>query len=149
MKRSKFKTLYMVIVGTITCCILLSTSSHARSPKEGDTIKVHASYYGGHVFEGKTTANCTLFDADDKTAAHKTLPLGTEVILKNPKTGCSERVTITDRGPFVKGRDIDVAQKGVGEPLDVANNTKLEMRIVYIPKKPVMGDACTEQDKNS
>ena len=44
------------------------------------------------------------------TAAHKTLPFGTRVVVTNPRTGVSVVVTIDDRGPFTRGRDIDLSR---------------------------------------
>ncbi len=118
--------------------------AHAKRVKKvtQKTVTVIASQYGGEDgFDGQTTASCTVFDSDEKTAAHKTLPFGTQVLLENPKNGCKEIATITDRGPFKKGRDIDVA-KGVAEPLEFDGVTKLVMHILYVPEKPVMGNAC-------
>lgn len=131
------------------CCISFSQSAEAKSSLIGKREIIIASYYGGHDgFEGRTTASCTVFRSSEQTAAHKTLPLGTRVILKNLKTGCSKLVTITDRGPYVRGRDIDVAKNGVGKPLNVGGDTPLEMKIVYVPDEPVMGNACVKQARN-
>jgi rare lipoprotein A len=44
------------------------------------------------------------------TAAHKTLPFGTKVVVANPRTGMSVVVVINDRGPFTRGRDIDLSR---------------------------------------
>ena len=67
---------------------------------------MHASYYG-REFEGRPMASGETFDADAFTAAHKTLPLGTE--LEVAHAGESVRVTVTDRGPYVAGRDLDLS----------------------------------------
>lgn len=67
-----------------------------------------ASYYARY-FQGKRTASGELFHTDSLTAAHRHLPLGTEVIVTNLKNGKSVKVKINDRGPFVKGRIIDVS----------------------------------------
>jgi len=124
-------------------CFVINAEGVANTPSTlvGKTYKVRASYYGGGEddFDGKITASCTVFDSYEKTAAHKTLPLGTLVALKNPKNGRSEEVTITDRGPYIEGRDIDVAYHGVGVPLSIANNTVLFMEVLYVPVRPVMG----------
>lgn len=136
-----------MVFGFVTVAFFAPLQANAEHLHVGKKMIVRASHYGlNDGFEGKITANCTVFRATGKTAAHKTLPLGTKVYLKNPETGCAQMVTITDRGPFVHGRDIDVASKGVGLPLDVGSNTPLELMIVYIPKVPVMGDACKEHD---
>ena len=64
-----------------------------------------ASWYGPG-FHGNTTANGTRYDQYASTAAHKTLPFGTR--LKVCYDTC-EQVTITDRGPFIPGRDLDLS----------------------------------------
>jgi len=70
-----------------------------------------ASYYAD-FFNGRTTASGTLFSNADMTAAHKTLDFGTRVRVVHPESGNSIEVTITDRGPFVAGRVIDLTSAG-------------------------------------
>lgn len=148
MKVVHLKMFFAVIVVTSLCCTLFQSNVYANSQLVGKTLTVFASHYGGRDggkrdgFNGKTTANCTKFDATAKTVAHKTLRFGTRAILTNPENGCSVLVTVTDRGPYVDGRDLDVASYGVGKVLEVANKTKLKMRIVFVPKEPIMGNAC-------
>ena len=79
-----------------------------------------ASSYG-QEFQGKTTAAGEKFDKNDLTAAHPTLPLGTKAKVTNLKTGKSVDVRINDRGPYVKGRDIDVSQ-GAAKKLDMTKS---------------------------
>lgn len=138
------KSAFAVFMSLYVSCLVGNVEVLASTSKlVGKTFTVRASYYGGHDgFDGQVTANCTVFDDKEDTIAHRTLRFGTVVVLKNPETGKSKLVTITDRGPFKNGRDIDVAKYGVGVPLDVANSTVLEMKIVYVPSKPVMGNAC-------
>ena len=59
---------------------------------------------------GHTTANGERYNPDGMTAAHRSLPFGTMVTVKNLRNGRSVRVRINDRGPFVKGRIIDVSR---------------------------------------
>ena len=72
--------------------------------------KAHASYYADR-FHGKRTASGKIFDMNKLTAAHKKLPFGTKVKVTNEANGKSVIVEITDRGPFVKGREIDLSKK--------------------------------------
>ena len=75
-----------------------------------------ASWYGKD-FHGKPTASGQIYNMYDMTAAHKTLPLGTVVMVTNLENNRSVRVTINDRGPFVKNRIIDLsyaAAKAIG-----------------------------------
>ena len=68
-----------------------------------------ASWYGGK-FHGRRTASGETFDRNALTAAHKTLPFGALVRVRHAGTGKEVVVRITDRGPFVKGRIIDLSQ---------------------------------------
>jgi rare lipoprotein A len=68
-----------------------------------------ASWYGPR-FHGKRTANGEVYNQHALTAAHKTLPLGSRAVVTNLNTGQSIEVRINDRGPFIKGRVIDLSQ---------------------------------------
>jgi peptidoglycan lytic transglycosylase len=67
-----------------------------------------ASWYGPG-FHGRKTASGETFNQNALTAAHRSLPLGTTVIVTNLETGKSVRVKINDRGPYVRGRKIDLS----------------------------------------
>jgi len=69
-----------------------------------------ASWYGKD-FHGKRTSNGERYNMHAMTAAHKTLPLGTRVQVKNLENGKTVKVRINDRGPFVRGRIIDLSYK--------------------------------------
>lgn len=68
-----------------------------------------ASYYGKR-FHGRRTANGERFNMNAMTAAHKTLPFGTMVEVTHARTGKSVTVRINDRGPFIRGRTIDLSR---------------------------------------
>ncbi len=68
-----------------------------------------ASYYGRR-FHGRLTANGERFNMNAMTAAHKTLPFGTKVRVTNRNNGKSVVVRINDRGPFIRGRHIDLSR---------------------------------------
>ncbi len=67
-----------------------------------------ASWYGPG-FHGRPTASGAIYDQHELTAAHQTLPLGTKVMVTNLDNGKTIEVTINDRGPFAKGRIIDLS----------------------------------------
>ena len=69
-----------------------------------------ASFYG-EKWNGRKTANGEIFNTYKLTAAHKSLPFGTKVKVVNKTNGKSVVVRINDRGPFVKGRTIDLSKK--------------------------------------
>ena len=73
-----------------------------------------ASYYGRR-FHGRPTANGERFDMHELTAAHRTLPFGSRVNVTNPRTGRSVVVRINDRGPFVRGRVLDLSRAAAEE----------------------------------
>ena len=90
-----------------------------------------ASWYGKD-FQGKKTANGETFDQHDLTAAHPTLPMGTEATVTNLETGKSVDVKINDRGPYTKGRDIDLskeAAKEIGMKKDGSAPVKIEAKV--------------------
>ena len=68
-----------------------------------------ASYYA-RKFQSRKTASGERLDNRSMTAAHRSLPFGTEVTVRNVHNGKSVRVRINDRGPFVKGRIIDLTR---------------------------------------
>ena len=89
----------------------------------------HASWYGPG-FHGRLTANGERYNQYGITAAHKTLPFGTRVRVTNPNNGRSVIVRINDRGPFIRGREIDLsrgAAQQIGLIASGVANVKLEI----------------------
>jgi len=82
-----------------------STSATVQPTVSGD---VTASWYGPEHHH-KTTASGQRFDMHKDTLAHKTLPFGTRVRLVNPENGKTAEGVVNDRGPYIKGRDVDVS----------------------------------------
>ena len=74
----------------------------------------YASWYGGK-FQGRKTANGEIFDTNQLTAAHKTLPFGSIVKVLNLENGKTVTVRINDRGPFIEGRIIDLSRAAAEE----------------------------------
>ncbi len=81
----------------------------AALPAEGT-----ASWYGV-PFHGRKTASGEVFDRFAYTAAHRTLPFGTVLLVTNLDTGARVVVRVNDRGPFVEGRMIDLSEAAAGE----------------------------------
>lgn len=88
-----------------------------------------ASWYG-KAFHGRTTASGRKFNMHEMTAAHTTLPTGTQVKVTNLANGRSAIVVITDRGPFVKGRIIDLSW-AAADYLGFVNNGTARVRVTY------------------
>ncbi|SFQ49755.1 septal ring lytic transglycosylase RlpA family protein [Parafilimonas terrae] len=92
-----------------------------------------ASYYGDK-FVRRPMANGKKFSQHKLTAAHKTLPLGTKVRVINLTNHQSVKVRITDRGPFVQGRIIDLSKKAARR-INMINAGVVAVEIKYKKKK--------------
>jgi rare lipoprotein A (peptidoglycan hydrolase) len=90
---------------SLVCFIFPLATSPIFYAKEFETI---ASWYGPG-FQGRRTADGERYDQERMTAASKTLPFGTHVLVVNPKNGRECSVVINDRGPYVPGRGIDLS----------------------------------------
>lgn len=92
-----------------------------------------ASWYGP-PFHNRLTSNGEVYNMHAFTAAHRTLPLGTIVRVTNPKTGNSAIVRITDRGPFIKGRILDLSY-AAAKKVDVwrAGVTTVHIEVLKAP----------------
>lgn len=86
--------------------VFSSLPAEGKSPPGEFSGKV--SWYGKQ-FHGKKTASGEPFDMNDYTCAHRTLPFGTRILIENPKNGKSVVVKVNDRGPYAKGRVIDLS----------------------------------------
>ena len=101
----------------VLAALLLATGcATAPTGRPGDRERGIASWYGPG-FHGRQTANGETYDMRAMTAAHRTLPFDTVVEVRNLDNGRRTRVRINDRGPFVRGRIIDLsraAAKAIG-----------------------------------
>src|SRR6188474_994473 len=89
----------------IVCCAMLGGAARAESGV--------ASIYGnGDGYAGRKTASGERMNPGAMTAAHRTLPFGTRVSVVNQRTGKQVIVRISDRGPFIRGRIIDLTPAG-------------------------------------
>jgi rare lipoprotein A len=98
-----------------------------------------ASWYGP-TFYGHPTANGEMYDGNKLTAAHKTLPLPVNVRVTNLDNGKSLVVRVNDRGPFARGRIIDLSKRAA-ELLDVVQTGTARVRITYLARADVNGGA--------
>jgi rare lipoprotein A len=100
--RGRISLLFLFIFVTYGCTSL-------RPPRQkGEVMHGTASWYG-QEFAGRTTANGEIFDPLLYTAAHRTLPFGTMLEVRNPQTGQTVRVRVNDRGPYIGNRVIDLS----------------------------------------
>ena len=91
----------------IAVAVLLPAPVAAEEPSP-QNMEGMASWYGGE-FQGRLTANGEVFDTNQFTAAHRSLPFGTIVRVTRLDNGREVEVRINDRGPFVEGRTIDLS----------------------------------------
>lgn len=112
-----------------------ATTTRLESPNRGTTEKGLASWYGAK-FHGRPTASGEIYDMNRISAAHKQLPLGTVVLVKNRDNGKKLRVPINDRGPFIKGRIIDLSV-AAARRLDMFGQglANVRIKVVRLPPK--------------
>ena len=105
-------------------CLTMRETGQPVNPETGERAEVVASWYGKE-YHGRPMANGKTYNMYANTIAHRTLPFGTRVELTNPETRQIVQAVVTDRGPFVDGRDVDLSygiakklsmvEKGVGK----------------------------------
>ncbi len=104
-----------------------------------------ASWYGAD-FHGKKTANGEIYDMHEISAAHKTLPLDTHVKVDNLENGKSIVVRINDRGPFIRGRIIDLSFAAAKKLGIVENGTaKVKIKALGTPAKIAVNSNAPEK----
>lgn len=131
----------LVLFGMLQACGGAS-SFRERYPSYpiGYTEQGMASWYGPG-FHGNKTANGERYDMHKLTAAHRTLPLGSIAVVRSLTTGRHVTVRINDRGPFARGRILDLSLAGAQALGMTGNGTdRVELRVVdYMPRPEGMG----------
>jgi rare lipoprotein A len=121
----------LVLLGA---CAPTRTTAPSGAPVEAAPAAIAAtSFVGGASwygpgFAGRRTASGEVFDPSDLTAAHRTLPFGTRVRVTDLETGATVEVRITDRGPFLPGRVIDLS-RAAAEELDAVRRGVIDVRV--------------------
>ena len=114
MMRFSFWLLWLSAIGSIFISCSASRFAAGKrantdtSTRTGASKQGYASYYA-EEFHGRKTANGEIYDMNALTAAHRTLPFGSKVKVKNTINGRTVVVRINDRGPFKSGRIIDIS----------------------------------------
>lgn len=91
-----------------------------------------ASFYGsGEIDDGAKTASGEIFDPSQLTAAHRSLPFGSLVKVENLENQKEVVVRVNDRGPFVKGRIVDVSYSAA-EKLEMLDSGKVPVRVTFL-----------------
>ncbi|MDX1368951.1 septal ring lytic transglycosylase RlpA family protein [Pseudomonas sp.] len=110
-----------------TLFVLLAGCASQDIDSQGYRAEGRASYYGAR-HHGKKTASGERFDQHALTAAHRSLPFGSRVLVTNLRNDKSVVVRINDRGPFVRGRIIDVSRQAA-ERLDMLRAGVVPVRV--------------------
>jgi rare lipoprotein A len=136
------KSVALAIASVILVPSCATTSNANSKPQEATAEPQYAvnsvqhgkaSWYSVRTNYGTRTASGKRLSDSAYTAAHKTLPMGTKVRVTNQANGKSEVVTITDRGPYIKGRIIDVTI-GSAERLGFRSNGIAPVKIEVLGK---------------
>ena len=111
-------------------------SSEATADAETGTYLASgvASYYGREL-AGRRTASGERFNPEGLTAAHRTLPLGTRIRVTNPANGRSVVVRVNDRGPFIRGRILDLSH-GAARVIGLASRGHGRVEIERLGRTP-------------
>ena len=133
------------IAACAALCIFLSGCAKKRraprvppAPAVGSKETGIASWYG-HPYHGRRAANGEVYDMEKMTAAHRTLPFGTRVMVTNLTNEKSVEVRINDRGPFVGGRIIDLSRAAADRIAMIGPGT-VKVRLVVLGYGPASGE---------
>ncbi len=107
-----FKRCNQIVVVALLFLFLAacSSSSQKRAQYPNGRVQMGIASYYADKYQNRQTASGELFNQSARTAAHRTLPFGTLVRVTNIENGRSIVVRINDRGPFIKGRIIDLSK---------------------------------------
>lgn len=123
------KIIYIMITFLliISCSNVSTKSGTSKTPYSGK-----ASWYGNE-YNGKATASGEIFSEKKLTAAHPTLPFGSTVEVTNTENNKKVKVKINDRGPFTKGRIIDLSKESFSRIADI-NKGIIDVQIRVLNK---------------
>ncbi len=107
-----------------------------------------ASFYAGRWI-GRKTANGEIYQARDRTAAHRTLPFNTRVRVTDKLTGKSTIVRINNRGPYVKGRVIDLSLRAAREIGLTRKRGLARVKLEILPKREKQEEPRIAAEKKS
>jgi len=115
-------------------------SRPAASPTSAKASRAVRASYQGDAHAGQRTASGESYDPDALTAASRTLPIGSSVVVTNPTTGGSVKVRINDRGPYVHGRGLDLSKRAA-EEIGITKNGVARVKIKRADSKPAKSES--------
>jgi rare lipoprotein A len=110
-----------------------------RTSRAQPSKTVRASYQGKQA-AGRPTASGEPYDPDELTAASKTLPIGSVVLVTNPANGKSVKVRINDRGPHVRGRSLDLSKRAA-EELGITEKGVARLKVKRLDSKSARSES--------
>lgn len=124
----------LITAGLLTGLMPFAGSATANSGI-GHVQKGIASFYHDSL-HGRRTASGQVYNKHRLSAAHKTLPLGTKIQVTDAKTGRSIVVRVNDRGPFVKGRIVDLSKEAAKE-LGIVDRgiARVDLKVLSTPQR--------------
>ncbi|MBB3182807.1 rare lipoprotein A [Halomonas fontilapidosi] len=125
------KSSRLMLSGGLAALLLTGFAGQGQAhDTTSETQQGVASYYSDR-FQGRTTASGEPFDQRALTAAHPTLPFGTKVLVTREDNGREVEVLINDRGPYAKGRIIDLSKRAAKE-LGMLQRGTVPVEISYV-----------------
>jgi rare lipoprotein A len=136
MKRLKIKRylLFTVFGLLVSSCTLKRAEIRYEYRSGTGTVQYGIASWYGKKFHGNPTASGEIYDMYQLTAAHRALPLGTYVMVTNLENKRSVEVKINDRGPFVKGRIIDLSY-AAARSIDMVEKGTANVKVVVLERK--------------
>jgi rare lipoprotein A len=123
-----------LIFASLGALLFVSGPDAQARVKPGHSQKGIASYYHDSL-HGRKTASGQVYNKNLPSAAHKTLPLGSKVKVTDTITGKSIVVKVNDRGPFIKGRIIDLSRSAAQELGMIKKGlAQVEVEVLAVPK---------------
>ncbi len=124
----------VLLIGAATCGSAPRFEPSATASGRAHSVSTGVASWYGPGFEGNATASGERFNSSRLTAAHRSLPFGTLVRVTNLQNSRSVDVRINDRGPFKKGRVIDLSKAAAREiGMIDAGIGKVELRVLSLP----------------
>lgn len=117
-------------------CFASAIIRPVTAPATDHELDGYASWYAGK-FQGRVTASGEVFDTNEMTAAHRTLPFDTVVEVTHLESSRAVEVRINDRGPFVEGRVIDLS-RAAADALGMTGEgiAQVRLRVLFLPDPP-------------
>jgi rare lipoprotein A len=131
-------SLTLAILVTISGCVKRSRANLPPPPARIGTTETGIASWYGVPYHGRRSASGEIFDMEKLTAAHKELPFQTWIEVTNLRNGKQVNVRITDRGPFVRGRIVDLSLAAAREIDMVRSGTdRVRLKVIAPPKEKI------------